>query len=107
MKKIAIFDTTISDYNSGNQIIMESVYKQLREIFPNDFFYKLPYMEITRHTIRYIKESDLIFFGGTNALTGNMERYKQWGVNFLNFWFIKDVILMGVGWWQYQGKTSL
>jgi polysaccharide pyruvyl transferase WcaK-like protein len=107
MKKIAIFDTTISDYNLGNQIIMESVYKHLREIFPNDFFYKLPYMEITRHTIRYIKESDLIFFGGTNVLTGNMERYKQWGVNFLNFWFIKDVILMGVGWWQYQGKTSL
>jgi polysaccharide pyruvyl transferase WcaK-like protein len=107
MKKIAVFDTTISGYNLGNQIIMESVYKQLREIFPNDFFYKLPYMEITRYTIGYIKRSDLIFFGGTNSLTGKMERYKQWGINPLNFWFIKDVILMGVGWWQYQKKTSL
>lgn len=106
MKIVSIFDTTISDYNLGNQIIMDSVYKHLRNMFPNAFFFKLPYMEITRHTIRYIKQSNLIFFGGTNMLTGQMERYKQWGVSVSNFYFIRDVILMGVGWWQYQTKIS-
>lgn len=106
MKTISVFDTTISDYNLGNQIIMEAVYKHLKEVFPEDFFFKLPYMEITRHTIKYIGWSDIVFFGGTNSLSSRMERYKQWGVSLLKSLFIKDVILMGLGWWQYQEKES-
>jgi polysaccharide pyruvyl transferase WcaK-like protein len=107
MRKISVFDTTISDYNLGNQIIMEAVYKHLNEMFPSDFFFKVPYMEITRHTIDYLKRSDLTFFGGTNALTGQMERYKQWDLNLKKSFQIRDVILMGIGWWQYQNSTSL
>lgn len=106
MNKISVFDTTISDYNLGNQIIMESVYKHLYEVFPDDFFFKLPYMEITNHTVGYIKRSDYVFFGGTNSLSGQMERYKQWDLNLRKSFAVKDVILMGIGWWQYQGKTS-
>jgi len=105
MKKIVVFDTTISDYNLGNQIIMDSVYRHLHNIFPNDFF-KLPYMEVTRHTKRYLEQSDLIFFGGTNMLTGQMERYKQWGVTVSNFYFIRNVILMGVGLWQFRKRLA-
>jgi polysaccharide pyruvyl transferase WcaK-like protein len=107
MKKISVFDTTISDYNLGNQIIMESVYKHLHGVFPEDFFFKVPYMEITRHTISYLKRSDLILFGGTNSLSGRMESYKQWDLNIVKSFMIKDVILMGIGWWQYETKTSL
>lgn len=107
MKIISVFDTTISDYNLGNEIIMESVYNHLRDVFPDDFFYKLPYMEITRHTLGYISNSDLVFFGGTNSLSSKMEKYKQWDVNLYKSLFIKDVILMGLGWWQYQNSASL
>jgi polysaccharide pyruvyl transferase WcaK-like protein len=104
---ISVFDTTVSDDNLGNEIIMESVYRHLREVFPDQFFYKLPYMEITRHTLGVIRRSDLVFFGGTNSLTGRMERYKQWGISLLSSLTIRGVILMGLGWWQYQGRTSL
>jgi len=108
MKKISVFDTTVSDYNHGNQIIMDNAYKHLYELFPNDFFFKLPYMEITNHTVEYIKMNDLIFFGGTNSLTSRMEKYKQWGLSLRNCRNIKNVILMGMGWWQYQTEqTSL
>ncbi len=107
MKVISVFDTTISDYNLGNEIIMEAVYRHLREIFADDFFFKLPYMEITRHTLGYIGRSDLVFFGGTNSLSSRMERYKQWGVSLFKSLFIRDVILMGLGWWQYQERESL
>lgn len=108
MKKISVFDTTISDYNLGNEIIMQGVYKHLKDIFPHDFFYKLPYMEITRHTKTYLDWSDLVFFGGTNSLTSRMEYYKQWGLGLSNFYYIKGVVLMGIGWWQYYHKrTSL
>jgi len=102
MKKISVFDTTVSNYNLGNQIIMESVYRHLKEIFPMDFFFKLPYMEITDNTLTYISWSDLIFFGGTNSLCGEMDKYAQWGLNKTNYKKIKNVILMGIGWWQYQ-----
>jgi polysaccharide pyruvyl transferase WcaK-like protein len=108
MKKISVFDTTISSYNLGNQIIMDAVYTHLNELFPNDFFFKLPSMEITSYTVDYLKNSDRIFFGGTNALSAQMENYKQWGLNLFNYNKIKDVVLMGVGWWQYQNiNTSL
>lgn len=106
MKKISVFDTTISDYNLGNQIIMESVYQHLGELFPDDFFFKVPYMEIKRHTIGYLDRSDLIFFGGTNSLSSQMQKYKQWDLNIIKSFFIKDVILMGIGWWQYQKKAN-
>jgi hypothetical protein len=36
MKKNAVFDTMVSDYNLGNYIIMESVFKHIKEIFQND-----------------------------------------------------------------------
>jgi polysaccharide pyruvyl transferase WcaK-like protein len=106
MYKISVFDTSISDYNLGNQIIMESVYKYLSEIFPDDFFFKLPYMEITGHTIDYLKRSDFKFFGGTNSLSGRMESYRQWDISLRKSFSVKDVVLMGIGWWQYENKTS-
>ena len=106
MKNISVFDTSISDYNLGNQIIMDSVYKYLTEIFPQDFFFKLPFMEITNHTLMYIRWSDYIFFGGTNSLCAEMEKYNQWGVTNENSEHIQNVVLMGMGWWQYQYKIS-
>jgi polysaccharide pyruvyl transferase WcaK-like protein len=107
MKAISVFDTSIADFNLGNQIIMEAVYKHLYEIFPDDFFYKIGYMDITAHSISYLKKSDLVFFGGTNSLCGHMEKYTQWGIDNKNVKHIdKRVILMGLGWWQYQDTVS-
>lgn len=106
MKKISVFDTTISDFNLGNEIIMDSIWRELRSIFPDDFFFKLPIMEITGHTLKYTKNSDLIFFGGTNSLSSKMETYRQWNLNLANCWQIKNVVLMGSGWWKYQPPPS-
>ena len=108
MNKISVFDTTISNYNLGNDIIMDAVYKQLYALFPNDYYFKIPTMEITNYTLNYLKISDRIFFGGTNALSSQMENYKQWGLSLRNCQKIKNVVLLGVGWWQYQNvKTSI
>jgi hypothetical protein len=104
---ISIFDTSITDNNLGNEIIMDAVYKQLRSIFGTYFFIKLPYLDsIGGQSIEYIKHSDHVFLGGTNALTAEMETYRQWGIDKQNYSNIKKVILMGVGWWQYQGRIS-
>ncbi len=104
---ISIFDTTICDNNLGNQIIMDSVNKYLRDIFPTPFFIRLPYLDnIGSEAIRYIKQSNFIFLGGTNALSSEMENYKQLGIDHTNYEHIQNIILMGIGWWQYQGDIS-
>ena len=107
MKKISVFDTSISSYNLGNDIIMESVVKYLNELFPFSFIVRVPTMEITSNTRKFLRESDYIFFGGTNSLSSRMEYYKQWGVNLFSSFYFKNVILMGLGWWQYQKGVSL
>lgn len=104
---ISVFDTTVCDNNLGNYIIMDAVYKNLREMFPEQFFVKLPYLDsIGIESQNYIEKSKYVFLGGTNALSAEMESYKQWGIDRNNIARIKNVILMGVGWWQYQGKIS-
>ena len=91
----------------GNQIIMETVNKYLREIFPNAFFIKLPYLDtVGIEAVKYINQSNYIFLGGTNALSSEMEKYKQIGIDHNNYLYIKHLLLMGVGWWQYQGSVS-
>ena len=107
MKKISVIDTSISDYNQGNQIIMDSVYKQLFSIFPNDFFFKLPFAEITSHTLSYINRSAFSIVGGTNLLNGHLERRRDLDINLLKSFKLRNIILMGVGWWQYENNISL
>ena len=40
-----MLDTTISDYNLGNQIIMDAVNKIANELFEDDFIFRLQYAE--------------------------------------------------------------
>lgn len=104
---INILDTSICDNNLGNQIIMESVNNDLRDIFPTAFFIKLPYIDtLGNEAIKYMKQGDYLFLGGTNALSSEMENYKQIGIDHTNYKHIEHIILMGVGWWQYQGNVS-
>jgi len=106
-KLVSVFDTTITDNNLGNEIIMHSVWKYLKLILPDAFFIKLPYLDsIGTESIHYLEKSSLVFFGGTNCLTSDMQRYRQWGIDNSNADKIRDVILMGVGWWQYQGDPT-
>ncbi len=106
MTSVAILDTSIGDYNLGNEIIMEAVKDHLGQILPNAFFYRLPSQEIGNLSLRIMRKSKLVFLGGGNTLTSNMEINSYWGVNLANFLFIRNIILMGVGWWQYQNYLT-
>jgi len=109
MKTISVFDTTISNYNLGNQIIMDAVDNILNEIFQDDFIYRLQYAEkFGRQSLSYIKKSDFTFFGGTNSLSSQMNKYSQMGFTVSDLLFIKNKLtLLGVGWWQYQPLPNI
>jgi len=100
---ITVFDTRICDNNLGNQIIMDSVDAVLKKMFPQAFFVPLPYLDsIGKEACAYVKASNYTFFGGTNALSSEMRTYRQWGLDSDIAGRISGVVLLGVGWWQYQ-----
>lgn len=108
MRTVCIFDTSIVSRNVGDQIIMDSVQKIVDELFKNDLQVRVATHEslfIPSHLL--IRRSDVKIVGGTNLLSSNMPFYNQWKVNLLDSLFIPDIVLLGVGWWQYQGKPNL
>ena len=103
MKKIVILDTSINNTNLGNQIICEAINQNLKRLFPHDFFYHLPVLEQLNNIGQTkIKEADYVFVAGTNIIRSDMEQNTQWNVNLQEKFWNSKVILMGVGWWQYQ-----
>lgn len=106
MKIISVFDTSISEYNLGNQIIMDSVEYELNDIFNNRFQYNIPYQQVTKSLKKCFDQSDYVFFGGTNSLSSFMNKYRQWDINLRKTAYVKDVIMLGIGWWQYQDDPN-
>ncbi len=102
MKTISVFDTSIMAYNIGNEIIMDAVMTQLDELFHDDFIIRLPMEDIGRVARRYNALSSHTFVGGTNALNGDMRKYRQWDITPHNALILKNIILMGCGWFQYE-----
>jgi polysaccharide pyruvyl transferase WcaK-like protein len=108
MKVISVFDTSVCSSNLGDQIIMDSVKDVLTSLFSNALFIHLQTHDvISKNSYAYLNESDLIFVGGTNLLSSNMNSYNQWKISLWDSLFVKKIILLGVGWWQYQNKPNL
>ena len=108
MKVISVLDTTIASYNLGNEIIMDAINSIVEDLFKKDFVYKLAWEGgYSRTAIKCMTASDHIFFGGTNALSSHVLRYKQMGFRLRDILYVRNLTLLGVGWWQYQGKPDL
>ena len=101
--KVALFDTSVCTENLGDFIIMDAVRDHINEIFPDAMVMNtVTHEKISRPTYRLIDQCGFSFVGGTNLLSSNMNRYNQWKINAVDGIFLKNIILMGVGWWQYQ-----
>lgn len=102
MKRIVILDTWVSSSNLGNKIIMEAVSKNLRELFPHDFFYQVPALEYLQARRELVKQADYVFLAGANLLSSDMNKTSQWRLRITDIFWMRGIILMGVGWWQWQ-----
>lgn len=104
---IAILDTSVCTENLGDYIIMDSVRRELYNLFPMHHKMTLPTHEkIDKVGYSIIKSSQYSFIGGTNLLSSNMNKYNQWKVNLKDTLNVNNILLMGVGWWQYQNKPN-
>lgn len=109
MNRITLFDTSVCTENVGDEIIMDCVKKQLRDMFPQTMFLRVPTHEkITKISYNRMKKTNIGFVGGTNLLASNM-RYpiNQWNIHLWNTKHMNNVVLMGVGSQNYGDKINL
>ena len=108
IKRIAILDPSICTSNIGDKIIMDSAEKEIKSVFKNAFYVKIPTQEIIfKMSYKHIKNSEEKIVCGTNLLSSNMPFYNQWKIGLFDSLFLKDVVLLGVGWWQYQRDPNI
>lgn len=105
MPKI-IFDTSIGTTNLGDHIIMDAVNRIADKLFLDDFVINVPtHFAIHPKDLPTFRKYDTGIVGGTNLLKNNILRKKQWKIGIKDLVVLRHkVVLLGVGWWQYQDK---
>ncbi|PEU60001.1 capsular biosynthesis protein [Priestia megaterium] len=111
MKKITILDTSVATKNVGDEIIVDSVEREIFNIFKdNTMFFSVPTHEvISRHSRRILDSSNYSFVAGTNLLSSRHHILKanQWNINLYDAVKFNRIVLMGVGWSNYQNNPGL
>jgi hypothetical protein len=115
MKQVTLFDPSLRDQegnasiNLGDLIIFESVSRYLSELFPDHELFRVSSHSVPQpDVLKKAASAKYIFFGGTNALSSDIRKYHQWKISIPRrlmwpFAFpVRNMVLMGVGWWQYQ-----
>lgn len=105
---IGLFDTSVATHNVGDEIIMDSVERAVFQTFPSAKRVCIPTHEkIYRTSISLIRNADMAIVGGSNILNSSMNKYRQWKIDLIDGLLIRNkVVLLGVGWRSYEGKTN-
>ncbi|MGH7885757.1 MAG: polysaccharide pyruvyl transferase family protein, partial [Thermodesulfobacteriota bacterium] len=111
--KICLFDPGFADneglpsLNLGDVFIQDAVNREIKDLFD-----KIELTSISTHTfppdkiLKKLNNNSFIFLGGTNILSSNLNRYRQWRISVSQMLMLPRVILFGVGWHSYQGKIN-
>lgn len=103
------FDTSIGSDNLGDYIIMKYCNKILDEMFLNsDSINVATHLQPTMQHEKVTSETKYKFVCGTNLLTSHIEQHWRWILpdGFRRKMNYSNVILMGVGWGEYQDECS-
>ena len=110
MKKIKLYSPGISSLNVGDEIIVDSIKKEMNFLFDDSLCIELStHTPLSRFYMKAIGEVDYSFVCGSNLLMGNMNNllFRQWDIRPSIYKFINPCILIGVGWWQYNNDMNL
>lgn len=100
---VALFDTSVATENIGDFIIMDAVRLELSALLERHQTFTLPTHDFIGKIGRnMLRRADFSVIGGTNILSSHLREYRQWKFGLLDLPLLRDVLLMGVGWWQYQ-----
>lgn len=106
-RKIIEFQPCIASENIGDYIIQDYVDKAIENMFGPCKVVSMPTKTIlSRANYRWIRSGDYSFVCGTNLICSHMRKNHQWNVSVIDAFMLSDIILMGVGWWQYQDEPD-
>ena len=111
MKNIALLNTSVSSFNRGDDIIMESVREQLKDILRGNFVLEIPthspafrmreVIEIfgkKNDFTENLKSMDYKFVCGTNLLSRTMfARKNAWNLTLNESKYLSGCVFLGVG----------
>ena len=105
MKKIVLYNPSISSTNIGDEIIFESAYKALRKKLDGAYVANIStHLPVSQTFAKIYKNADFKYVCGTNLLRNNLfGRFRQWDINIFNAKKLGPCVLLGVG-WHNDGK---
>ncbi|WP_413523476.1 polysaccharide pyruvyl transferase family protein [Latilactobacillus curvatus] len=109
-ERILLFDTSQTSENLGDYIIMDSVNKELRELFPEDLLIRTPTHDtVGKFAHSWGNRTKLKFVGGSNLLSGRFTRrdVAQWRFGFHDANKIHGIIGIALGWQSYRQYNRL
>lgn len=102
-----LFDVSSCSTNLGDQIITRAVMRELNErLLKNQIVNIASHDFISSCAYKKILKSKACFVGGSNLLSSNMPFYRQWKLRLIDPFILRNCILLGTGWWQYQDKPN-
>lgn len=101
-----LLDPSIASANTGDQMIRESIDRALLGVV--QISQTLPtHIHLTPTQRMSASQASLAIIGGTNLLSSNMPWYQQWKLGPRSIRALRGkVVLLGVGWWQYQNEPN-
>lgn len=100
--KITVLDPAVENVNAGDEIISSAI-KRIPGLGEYETERITTHRPLRLAERRIVSQSDLVVLGGTNAISSHMERFRQWLVDPDLLLRIRGkLLLLGVGWWQYQ-----
>lgn len=99
--KHLILDTSNATENLGDFIIMDAVRKQLRKMFPDDFFvYSSTHDTPGKKGYEWADQVKFQFIGGSNLLSGRFigRNHAQWRFGFRDLKHMNKLVGVGLGW---------
>ncbi len=104
---LTLLDTALASTNLGDEIIMDAVRRELDGLFDDRLTFTVASHEwMGAQGRRILARSDYAIAGGTNLLSSRMWFRPNRKVKPLDAIIGRKVVLMGVGWYQYQGKPD-
>lgn len=106
--KIHLLNPAISSLNIGDEIISDGVKAALSNILRDSFIVETSTHLPNSNYTKRLKFFDYKFICGSNLLRGKMNRFfRQWDITYRDILWLSDLILVGVGWWQYNDNPNI
>ncbi len=112
--KVCLFDPALQENsgressNLGDLIIHEAVDRELRTALGDFRLTRVSSHETpTPELRRELRSCDITVVGGSNILTSEMNKYRQWVISIRHAPSVRNAVLLGVGWWKYQPPPNL